>query len=251
MKNGVKCMGIRVINPADQSISPVIYYSEQENLEEIYHKVKEALAIGHKVIDAQRITKWEFVKTHAYICVQRRSEDGCVKKPYLNLEACIRVYLETSEPHCSGSYKLTPGLLHKMDVSEEEAWQAAIDNSKGLFSTHPMSEMLGFPESDDEMMYVVLAESGIDGAGALLFPEVFRSFCEKYGERECSILPSSTRELILLPGSKAAVVSDTSSLCAMVNSINQEMVDPLIQLEPTVYRYCIETDAVEIAAGER
>ena len=35
VKNGVKCMGIRVINPADQSISPVIYYSEQENLEEV------------------------------------------------------------------------------------------------------------------------------------------------------------------------------------------------------------------------
>lgn len=248
VKNGVECIGIRIIDSEDQSISPIIYYSEKETMEEIFGKVREALTAKKPAMDSRILTDWSYVRDHVFISIQRHSNDYCAKKELLNLEVCARVYINMTDSNYNGSYKMTQELLQKMDVSEEELWEASLNNSRPLYSVHSMSAMLGLKETQDEVLYVVTADGISDGAGALCFPEVFREFCKAHSEESCVILPSSTQEVIVLPGSTVESQMDLSTLCEMVYSINRDVVDPLIQLDPVVYQYSLETDAITIAA---
>ena len=59
------------------------------------------------------------------------------------------------------------------------------------------------------------------------------------------ILPSSTQELLIIPENDNVCYADFAS---MVDEVNRAEVDPLIQLDPVVYRYDLESDSIKIVA---
>lgn len=247
VKNNVECRGIRVIIPDCPSISPVIYYSEQETLESFLFKIHAVLDFGNPQIDIKNLTDWKYVKEHITLGIQRKSENvNLVKKELLNLEIYLKITLDLKNTDDIGTCKLNRELQNRLNVTEKELWEAAYENTFKSYSIKNMYEMCGVENTDDCMMYVVTS-SLQNAATALCFPELFSEFCAEKGEDGCYILPSSIEELIVLPHSAVQKSGmRASDLANMVQSVNKEAVEPEIQLDPVVYFYDCTLNEVDI-----
>ena len=243
IKNGVECRGIRIIN--SDGVMPVVYYSETDTMDEFMKRIEAVVSREKPQVDPRKLMEWEYVRNNLYVSVQRRSNEDIVKRPYLNLDMTMRIYMKISDN--LGTVKMTRSLMENIGVSEEVLWNIAVSNSRNKYHISNMAEILGAEDTGDGL-YVVTAEELIDGASALYFPEIFAEFCQSRGEKTCYILPSSTQEVIVLPESMiCGSFCDPAELCEMVRIINAEQVDPLIQLQPVVYRLT-ESGEIEIVA---
>jgi len=248
VKNGIPCKGLRVIKKGCD-ISPIIYYSQQDTTEAFLSRVRSALMSDVSSPTAM-LTDPDYVRDHVYLAVQRQSKELLVKQKYLNIELIMRVMLDLGEQAGTGSVKVTPGLVEQLGIAEDELWKCASANSHAGSNIRSMAEVLGLPDTDGEQsLYVATTGQLTGGASVLYFPEIFHAFCEDHGEEACYMLPSSTEEIIVLKGSALAEGElSMGELVRMVQTINADQVDPILQLEPAVYRYSIDTGEIDIVA---
>ena len=252
MKNGVPCTGIRVITGS--SVSPVVYYSQGETMDEFVARINDAVAHTPD-IDASPLSDIEFVLKNLYVSVQRMClDENAVSKYFLNVEAILRIRFDLSGQEESGSIKATEAILKNAGITVEEAWEAARSNTLAELHVYSMEEALGIESSGAGWMQtplrVATTESRTDGAAALLFPDLFRGYCLANDANGCIILPSSTQEcLVILDDDAAEMCCDYDSLAEMVKTINETQVDPLIQMDPVVYRYDTASDSIRIVAS--
>ena len=249
VKNGVCCKGLRVIKKGSD-ISPIIYYSEQDTIEQFMMRVKAALESDVPTDSVRLLTDLRYVRSHVYLAAQKKSEDDIVKRDYLNLELYLRIMLDLGEQAGTGSVKVTPGLVEQLGIAEDELWKCASANSHAGSNIRSMAEVLGLPDTDGEQsLYVATTGQLTGGASVLYFPEIFHAFCEDHGEEACYMLPSSTEEILVLRETALdngrLTVND---LVRMVETINEDQVDPILQLEPAVYRYSIDSDEIGVVA---
>lgn len=243
-KNGIKCRGIRICN-MDGTVSPIIYYSEHETVESIMSRIRDVLSTDTTSFGVERLTDWNYVKDHAYLSVQKSGTEDIVKKPYLNLEIVLRIYLDLGDE--TGSVKVTNGLIDQLGITEEEIWQAAESNTRSHITVRSMAEVLGIDTEDEDQLYVVTAGM-YGGAAALFCSEVFRKFCDDHGETEAYILPSSVDEILVLPGSTVGRTITVDDLAKMVLTINEQQVAPIMRLPAETFVYDAKSDSIEIAA---
>ena len=248
VKNGITCNGLRVIKKGCD-ISPIIYYSQQDTTEAFLSRVRSAL-LSDVSSPTAMLTDPDYVRDHVYLAVQRQSKELLVKQKYLNIELIMRVMLDLGGPAGAGSVKVTPGLVAQFSITEDDLWDYAAANSLKEAIIRNMAEILGLPDTDDEQsLYVATTGQLTGGASVLFFPDVFKQFCEDHGEVECYMLPSSTEEIIVLKGSALADGGlSMGELVRMVQTINIDQVDPVLQLEPAVYRYSVDTDEIDVVA---
>ena len=249
VKNGITCKGIRICS--NDGISPVIYYSEEETMSEFLSRVHSILQYDAPQIDLDEITSWQRVRERIYLSVQKHSDDEVIKKQYLNLDVILRLALDLGIDG-EGTIKVTEGLAEKIGVSEEELWLMAKRNTRDSTVIRRLSEILGIDDDDEEEdggLYVASA-GHYGGASVLLLPEIFAQLCKEHSEKDCYILPSSVEEVIVIFGSEVRNRMSVKELARMVDIINNEQVDPLLQLPPVVYQYrtcdntiCIATTA--------
>ena len=101
---------------------------------------------------------------------------------------------------------------------------------------------------------MVVATKGMPGgAAALYFPDLFWRFCHNLERMELYILPSSREELLIvnvdhMSDDGRLTSSQVQELAEMVAAVNATQVDPVLQLEPVVYRYDMIENQIEIAA---
>ena len=248
VKNGIPCKGLRVIKKGCD-ISPIIYYSQQDTTEAFLSRVRSAL-LSDVSSPTAMLTDPDYVRDHVYLAVQRQSKELLVKQKYLNIELIMRVMLDLGEQAGTGSVKVTPGLVEQLGIAEDELWKCASANSHAGSNIRSMAEVLGLPDIDSEQsLYVATTGQLTGGASVLYFPEIFHAFCEDHGEEACYMLPSSTEEILVLRETALdngrLTVND---LVRMVETINEDQVDPILQLEPAVYRYSIDTDEIGVVA---
>ena len=248
VKNGIPCKGLRVIKKGCD-ISPIIYYSQQDTTEAFLSRVRSAL-VSDVSSPTAMLTDPDYVRDHVYLAVQRQSKELLVKQKYLNIELIMRVMLDLGEQAGTGSVKVTPGLVEQLGIAEDELWKCASANSHAGSNIRSMAEVLGLPDTDGEQsLYVATTGQLTGGASVLYFPEIFHAFCEDHGEEACYMLPSSTEEILVLRETALdngrLTVND---LVRMVETINEDQVDPILQLEPAVYRYSIDTGEIDIVA---
>lgn len=248
VKNGVTCTGIRI--PAgDNRTSTIVYYSDADTVEAVLERIRGLESTP--VIIPEEVTSWEYVKEHVYLAVQKPSEEDILKTGYLNLEVYMRVYLRMSDWLEDGTYKVTPQLADVMGIEELEIWNAAMRNSRNCLAVYGMSSLIGLPDSEDTMFIATYDGEPGYGAAAICFPEVFRRFCREHNEEECYILPSSTMEVIVLPGTAVECFGgDLESLVEICSTVNETVVDEVLWLSPAVYRYSAMTDEITVAAEE-
>ena len=246
-KNGCECLGIRVIDPENPGISPIVYYSAEDTMESIISRIMAAKDFGIPDINLHAVNDPVYVSRNVYFSIQKTctSDNDALTKPCLDLELVLRVALTIGDN--TGSVKMTRSLLERCSMSEEAVWAMARENMLHRFAVRSMAELLSIPEefAIDMPLYVCTTDSGTNGASVLAFPEVFRRFCEEHGKERLYILPSSTEEVIICP---ADAYKDASVLAEMVRDINASCVDPLLQLNPAVYCFDYETDELTIAA---
>jgi uncharacterized protein YdhG (YjbR/CyaY superfamily) len=82
-------------------------------------------------------------------------------------------------------------------------------------------------------MYILSNSNGINGASALLYPEVIENFSNTI-KSNVYILPSSIHEVILVPFQEEI---DKSQLIQMVNEVNETQVAKEEVLSSSVYYY--------------
>ena len=243
VKNGVPCKAIKICG-ANDSVAPVIYYSEQDTVEELMVRIHEVLKAAVPDVDAEQLMDWKQIHSRVYLSAQKQSNEKVVKKSYLNLELIVRI--EVSIGCDTGSVKMTNDMLHRINADEADIWKAAVENTYRSISVRSMAETIGMEPTDEDSLYIASAgRSG--GASVLYFADAFRKYCEENGESECYILPSSTEEVIIVSRTGIGASLSVHELADMVRTINAAQVDPIIQLEPAVYRYSVTADVVEIA----
>lgn len=249
LKNQVPCVGLRIINPARPDVSPIVYYSPTESLEEIMDKIFRADACDAPNFNLSTLTDPGYLADHLYLSITKRNgESGNIlRRPYMNVDLIMKVALDTEVDPGTVSAKLTSEMLENAGLSEEAAWEFAKANSTRTATIRTMVEILqsmGFPvEAGDVPMYVASCNDGSDGAAVLALPDVFRRFCEEREMKELYILPSSTQELIILPADSAP---ETGTMVHLVDEINRGEVDPMIQLDPAVYIYRLSDNIIDI-----
>ena len=242
-KNGAPFEGLR-LGGNDAGIHPVIYPTRENSLDDIVSLAKTAMASIPDEASWKVLSDWEYVRKNMRVAVQKHSTDDVYKKDYLNLELIMRVHLDFEGT--SASTKVGSSLAKMLGVSETDLWKTALDNCSSSYQIRSLSEAIGISTDAECPLYVVTSPNTNDGAGALAFPHVFRDFCKEHAEQSCYILPSSTEEVLVIPGSSA--LTDPQDLANMVSTINREIVDPTIQLPAVVYEYRLDTDRIEIVA---
>jgi hypothetical protein len=249
VKNGIPCKGIRICKEGS-NICPVVYYSEQDTYEQIMFRIQTALESDVPHDSIKLLNDLNYVRNNVFLAVQKQSKEEIVKKEYLNLELFMRIMLDLGGPAGAGSVKVTPGLVAQLSIMEDDLWDYAAANSLKEASIRSMAEVLGLPDTDGEQsLYVATTGQLTGGASVLYFPEIFHAFCEDHGEEACYMLPSSTEEILVLRETSLdngrLTVND---LVRMVETINEDQVDPILQLEPAVYRYSIDSDEINVVA---
>lgn len=244
IKNGITCKGFQIIT--DSKISPLIYCSENETVNEFLSKVDAALK-QVKEFDISILEDKAYVLRNLNVSVQRKSHSRyVVNRDFLNLEAIMRVRINCDNDNCIESVAVSENLLNLLGISINEAWNRAIENMASELKIQSMASILGIPEEFfPDKHYVVTTNRGVDGAAALLHPLTFRRFCFQHGIRSCLILPSSTQELIIICDNQQYSYME---LAELVQDVNATAVDSVLQLHPTVYRYDLQSDDIRIVA---
>ncbi len=248
--NDISQKGLIVIRGED---SPVIIYDEKELSWGIMDSIMNAYrtdagAVTHLSVNFQE-SKWH-VYGNSIVCVQKKSEEDIVKKEFLNLEAYVR-YVFPEQFGCrTVSLKVTPDIMDALGAEEEELWKWARENTELSLGFVDAKRIFGFGRglnggSEDKPkipLYVVSRHPSPFGASALLFPNLFKKFCEQNGWSGCKIFPSSTYELMVVPDLDVEV----GACRELVARINEEDVLPELRLETAVYIYSMDTNTITI-----
>ena len=164
-KNGVPCKGFRIIT-GDGQVSPVVYYSEEETINEFVTKVRIIMAEKLPEIPTQKMTDWKYVRENIFLSLAKRGTEEVVKKQYLNLELQIRLRLDLG-PDQSGTIRVTEKLIEATGVSEEDFWKAAEKNTASAAFICNMAELLGLDADNDDTLYV--ATTHLPGGASVLY----------------------------------------------------------------------------------
>jgi len=251
IKNGVVFEGIRIMN--DSNVAPVIYVDEiikrAEDENKSFDEVVSAVISiyeSHNTIDfnIDELFDRDFVLSHLYIGLQRESTEELVKRPCAELDG-IESYLyirRDKDDRESYSVKLNMGLLVKTNITVEEAWKSAEQNTNAETTiqsmAYVMAELMGMEYSEElEQMapyplYVLTNESKTKGASAVLNKEVLAQFGRKYNTEKIVVLPSSIHEMLLIPYTEEMSLDEFS---AMVTEVNGNEVAPEERLTDRAY----------------
>ena len=247
VKNGVKCAGLKIND--ETNTSQIVYYDESDTFERIMTRIIKNQKTKLKVPNAETLFRnKQYVLEHITVAVQKQSDEEIIKRRVLNVDAFLKLHVDTKDDTISTYTRVTKALVQWLNISEETLWEAALQNTQKMLKITSMWSLFNKEEITEEApFFVVTLKNFFDGAAALLFPEIFRSFCEQKSERSCLILPSSTEEVLIMPESQVAL-DDPRIYACMVDSINKREVNPLIQLEPVIYKYSLDTNCIEIVA---
>ena len=147
--------------------------------------------------------------------------------------------------------KLFPSIIKNMnqcicDILSDQKEELTIDEDEH-FEDFINDFMKNMSSRENERMYVLSNNKGINGAGTILYPNVLQELATKLNS-DLYILPSSIHEVILLP---ARARTSSRALREMVVDVNSSQVAPEEVLSNEVYYYDLSTDKFHIANNRR
>lgn len=264
--NGIHLDGI-IIRIGETNVAPIIYlqqyyeeYMENENISisEIVGRIVE-LRERHELQDADgvigKITDWAYVREHIYPMIVSAEDNeemlrALVSKPFLDLAVIMYIRLDDIlQIGGEATVKVSKEMLSSLNVSEEEVYDAAMNNMKSdgysvqdIFTV--IRRMIDEDIPDDvnrEKMFVMTNADKRYGAAGLLD---INNIVMGLGITNCYILPSSIHETLLVP---ATSNMNVSMLKNMVLEVNESTVSREEKLSDNVYLYNCETGNLSIA----
>ncbi len=258
--NGVECTGV-VILLAGESIAPNIYldyyfmiYKQGRSLDDILTMISEEYIRAKATVDNSDFNvDVEDIKSNAVVKLVNydRNKDKlaeCPYIPYLDLAITFR-FLVKLDDHGVASALITNKDLVRLNMTKEELYQLAMENTRKLFPEKlrcmdefiPNMEQLCPNEEDRNKLYVLTNEAGVNGATSLLYEGVIRDFA-KEANKSVFIMPSSIHEIILICCDEV----EKDRLKALVKEVNKFIVSELEYLSDNVYVYNLDSDKITI-----
>lgn len=256
--NGVIRTGL-IISVKDENISPNIYMEyyydllkEGNSLEDIYGFIRDEYNMARKTsyIDISMIGK-EMIMNNVFLKLvnYERNKDVLMETPhilFLDLAVTFRYYVKKEEGTIASALIKNSDMV-RYDISFEELKERAFDNTKIQFPTKMIriDELLKDYMStnvlpDNNMLYVLSNDIGVNGATAMLYSEKIRELaCEL--NSNLYILPSSIHEVLLLSDKCEMNVGEIKN---MVEDVNRYVVSDMDYLSDEVYFYDINRDAI-------
>lgn len=251
--NGVVLHGVTIKLEESQNILPIFYlenYDESKTSREIAKEIitdnanalSESKSMG---INTDSLFTFDEVKFRIiYRLVNKKANEELLRtiphREFLDL-AIIYAVQFTDE----ASAKITNALAKNWNVTEEELFALATENTPKLFpvSAKPLLEIICemmeiSPEQammmgmQNDMQIVVTNQHNVNGASAILYPNVIEELHAKYGK--LAILPSSIHEVIVVPLDDKMI---EKRLTEMVKEVNEQVVNIEEVLSDHAYIY--------------
>lgn len=168
---------------------------------------------------------YDMVKENIRIAIQKESQEDIVKVygHYPKTESYL--YVLVGDEHTT---KVTQGLLDYVNMSLDDAWKFAEENTKKNIEFISMSDL--FPIEEDDVMIICTNKERNKGASTLIFRDELRKCIKKKGWDKAFIIPSSIHEVLLVKYEESVDESDVKGLISLVN---MTQVDPEEQLGDT------------------
>lgn len=266
--NDIVLCGLQ-IRQGNQKICPMVYldgfYEEYRNGKDLESIADDIVSQYHesKAFDVKSPSfQYEDIKDKIFFKVVDTKENRQILKKQLHtdmgngLSLIYFIYSPAEMKDAIGSTRITHELIHHFGYDVNQVKEDAIVNTPKLF---PMviavmpDVLFGAPpiELSEQCtklkdMYVLSNESGLNGAGALFYPDVQKKLAEYFG-RNYYVLPSSLHELMILPEQPDR---DASELEQIVQDINERIVDKSDFLSDKVYYYDKEKDQLRQAISD-
>ena len=248
-RNGKQKTGLRICT--GEKVNPIIHFTPDITLPEMLTRIKEVLQRKME-FRTELLESSQSILENSILCVQKQSDDPILKRTFENLEVFVRIRLPEFDGRddCEYSIKATEAYLDSLGLTASQLWEAAYRNTRKTLVVREMAEMMASfglpPQREYFSIYVAGTKECMNGASAILYPDLFRNLCRERGFSGCFLLPSSIHELMVIPaeGLDMALLE----MAGIVNEINGECVRPEEQLAPVVYRYSLETDEIHLAA---
>lgn len=182
----------------------------------------------------------EWILDHITIALQRSSEEEIVKRPS-DLDGIEQYLILSGEQDVSFySVKVVPVLLSNVGITEEQAWDRALENlsmdTQITSLGKVLSDMMGFAydgSMDSGMRFHVITNSRkCKGAATIMNRNALRAFTQKYRTNMLFVLPSSIHEMMIAPYDSSLNLDELS---AMVKEINETQVAPEERLTDRAY----------------
>ena len=241
VKNGVVFDGIEIVDG-----NPISLIICAEKLIEVAEKERKSVSEmvdlvvqeyeKHRTVKSNidQFLNKEFVISHVYIGIQKKSAENIEKKPCEldGLESYLYIRYEKSGKRYS--VKLSPDLLKTVGVDIKELWSRAQDNTFSETKVESVAWLLAesgnmsFREAEMEMksefpkLYVVFNKIKYRGASAILNKAALRDFAKKHGVNKLFVMPSSIHEMLIMPYDNNINLDDLSGMVAEVNGMKVE-----------------------------
>ncbi len=260
--------GLNII-PADErstKVTPTIYvnkmyehYKECNDLEEVLQTAASSIEKAfHQVPDHLPMLNFEQAKDNIIMqLVNTEQNKGMLEtlphRAFQDLSIIYR-WLVNKDNEGISSTVVNNSLAEKLDMSEEQLFQAAVVNTKRLLppTIRSMNDVIrdmflndGMPGEiadmmigeipDDRAMYVISNDRGVNGAASMLYEDGLHILAEKLGS-DLYIMPSSVHEVIAVSSN----LGDPNELAQMVAEINMGQVSLEERLSNQVYLYDME-----------
>ena len=201
--------------------------------------VVEEIINGYKLneappFDVNLLKSKEFILNNIYIGLAEKSAAETVTPVHKPLDGFDGIncylYIRYEVENQYYTTKVPKSLLSTANVSEEDAWQAAMKNTIDDTLLYNFNEFMrnkfGMPSVGklELPLYLLTNVSMYYGAGSLVNKEVLKGLCEKHNTKKILVLPSSIHEALVMP-----LTDDSESVeffSNMVSTINHETVDP-------------------------
>lgn len=144
---------------------------------------------------------------------------------YNDLALTLRCLIRKDENNVA-SAGIKNSLIEELDISKEELFKVAMENTKRLFPPvlRKINDVLSEagiidPVLPDNNLYVLSNECGVNGATVMLYDDVIKDFVKTHGE--CYVIPSSIHEVLLLPKNSSDIdLKDMKMFVKQVNSMS-------------------------------
>ena len=248
--NGIKFTGIQ-FKPDDSNVAPVIYidemYEDEKGIDEAIDEVRNIINRQVDISFDPSITT-DFNKAKEYLKLRLYNANNNYEvfrsaSEYGFDDLIMVPVLDNVIP--SGSIKFTKTLMESLGVTEDEIFDAAMENIKAddyylKGMSEFMVEMMGREQAEmmgivvkpeDEKMFVITSKEKAFGAFGVI---VLKEKLEEMFPNGYIVLPSSVHEVIVVPNDESI---EALGLDNMVNEVNDTQVSQEEQLGNKAYRF--------------
>lgn len=243
------------------SASPTIYinnmyehYKESNDLQEVLQSAAKTMTKAFVEAPGIGIDFDQARENIVMVLVNTEQNKGLLEnipnRPFQDLSVIYRWVVDTNSEGISSTI-VNNALAEKLGMNEEDLYKAAVENTVVLFppTVKSMNDVIrdmfvkdGMPGEiadmmigevpEENMMYVISNDRGVNGAVSMLYENNLHKLAEKL-ESDLYVLPSSVHEVIAV----SANMGDPNDLAQMVNEINMDQVSLDERLSNQVYHY--------------